>query len=134
MAHRNVGFLEARKIVEKWSQPWWANPAFSSGAESLRGYAEPNMKNFPILKMARRRRVWNNTETSESNKALSQPIRWNPGIRQWKMPTDNNRTRISETSPNYVEKRNSSKDQTVLENLLMISSPFRWRMKSRTNW
>jgi hypothetical protein len=22
MAHRNVGFLEARKIVEKWSQPW----------------------------------------------------------------------------------------------------------------
>jgi hypothetical protein len=21
MAHRNVGFLEARKIVEKWSQP-----------------------------------------------------------------------------------------------------------------
>jgi hypothetical protein len=22
MAHRNVGCLEARKIVEKWSQPW----------------------------------------------------------------------------------------------------------------
>jgi hypothetical protein len=28
-------FLEARKIVEKWSQPWRSNPAFSSGAESL---------------------------------------------------------------------------------------------------
>jgi hypothetical protein len=38
MAHRNVGFLETWKIVEKWSQPWRLNPAFSSGAESLRWY------------------------------------------------------------------------------------------------
>jgi hypothetical protein len=28
MAHRNVGILEARKVVEKWSQPWMSNPAF----------------------------------------------------------------------------------------------------------
>jgi hypothetical protein len=54
MAHRNVGFLEARKLAEKWSQPWQWNPALSSGAESLRGFVEPNMKNFPLLKTPRR--------------------------------------------------------------------------------
>jgi hypothetical protein len=35
MIHRNVGFLEAWKIVEKWSQFWQSNPVLSSGAESL---------------------------------------------------------------------------------------------------
>jgi hypothetical protein len=34
MAPRNVGFLEAQKIVEKWSQPWQLNPAFPLDAES----------------------------------------------------------------------------------------------------
>jgi hypothetical protein len=32
---QNVGFLEAWKIVEKWSQPCRSNPAISSGAESF---------------------------------------------------------------------------------------------------
>jgi hypothetical protein len=56
MAHRNVGFLEVWKIVEKWSQPWRLNPAFSSGAESFQGYFAPNMRNFPPLEMPRRRK------------------------------------------------------------------------------
>jgi hypothetical protein len=50
MAHRNVGFLEARKIVEKWSQPWRSNPVFSLGAESPRGCAEPSRRNCPFSK------------------------------------------------------------------------------------
>jgi hypothetical protein len=54
-------------------------------------------------------------ETSESNKAPSQPIGWNPARRQWKIITNNSRTQISEPSPRNVEKRNSRKDQTVLE-------------------
>jgi hypothetical protein len=33
MAHRNIGFLEAHKIVEKWLQPRRSNPAFPLGAE-----------------------------------------------------------------------------------------------------
>jgi hypothetical protein len=98
MAHRNVEFLEARTIVEKWSQPWQSNPAFSLGADSPRGYAEPNMRNFPLLKTPRRRRECDNIETSESNKSLNQPSVWNPGRGQWKMTTDNSRTQISETS------------------------------------
>jgi hypothetical protein len=106
------------KIVEKWSQPWRLNPAFSSGAGNLQGYIEPNMSNFPILKTPRRLRVWDNTETIESNKDLSQPTEWNPGGRQRKMTTNNSRTLISEPSPNNVEKRNSSKEQTVLEKFL----------------
>jgi hypothetical protein len=56
-----------------------------------------------------------NIETIESSKVLSQPIGWNPGRRQCKMATDNSRTLISEPSPNNIEKKNSSKDQTVLE-------------------
>jgi hypothetical protein len=59
-----------------------------------------------------------NIEAVESSKALSQPIGWNPGRRQRKMTTDNSRTLISEPSPNNIEKRNSSKDQTVLEKSL----------------
>jgi hypothetical protein len=98
MAHRNVGFLEARKIVEKWSQPWQTNPAFSLGADSPRGYAEPNMRNFPPLRTPRRRREWDNIETSESNKSLNQPSVWKSGRGQWKMITDHGRTEISETS------------------------------------
>jgi hypothetical protein len=70
MAHRNVGFLEAWKIVEKWSQPWRSNPAFSLGAESFRGYVEE----LPPLKTPRTRMEWDNTETGESSKAPSQPI------------------------------------------------------------
>jgi hypothetical protein len=35
VVYRNVRFLEAPKIVEKLSQSWWSNPAFSSGAASL---------------------------------------------------------------------------------------------------
>jgi hypothetical protein len=77
------------------------------------------MRNFLPLKTSRRRtREWNNTETSDSNKASSQPIGWNPRSRQWKMTTDNRRTQISESSPNSAAKRNSSKDQTVLEKSL----------------
>jgi hypothetical protein len=49
--------------------------------------------------------VWDNIETSESNKAPSQPIRWNPGRWQWKMTTDNSRTQVSYLSPNNVEKK-----------------------------
>jgi hypothetical protein len=41
-----------------------------------------------------------------------------PGRRQWKMTMDNSRTQISEPSPINVEKRNSAKDQTVLEKSL----------------
>jgi hypothetical protein len=37
MAHRNVRYLEARKNVEKWSQPWRSNPELSLGADSTRG-------------------------------------------------------------------------------------------------
>jgi hypothetical protein len=74
MAHRNVGFLEAQKIIEKYSQPWRSNPAFSSGAESFQGYVEPNMRNFPPLKTPRRRKEWDNIQTGESNKAPRQPI------------------------------------------------------------
>jgi hypothetical protein len=92
MAHRNVRFFEARKIVEKWSQPLRSNPAFSLGVESLRRYVANNMWNFPHLKMPRRRREWDNIEASESNKAPSQPIGWNPGRRQWKMNTNNSMT------------------------------------------
>jgi hypothetical protein len=40
---------------------------------------------------------------------------WNPRRREWQMTTDNSRTQISEPSPSNVEKRNNSKDQTVLE-------------------
>jgi hypothetical protein len=58
---------------------------------------------------------WDNIETSESNKALSQLIGWNPRRGQWKMITDSSRTQISEPSSNKAEKRDSSKDQTVLE-------------------
>jgi hypothetical protein len=48
MTHRNNGFLETRKIVEKWPQPWLSNAAFSSGSESLQEYVEPNMRNFHL--------------------------------------------------------------------------------------
>jgi hypothetical protein len=41
-----------------------------------------------------------------------------PGRRQWKMTTDNSRIQISEPSPSNVEKRNSSKGQTVSEKSL----------------
>jgi pyruvate-formate lyase len=40
------------------------------------------------------------------------------GRGQWKMITDNSRTHISEPSSNKTEKRNISKDQTVLEKSL----------------
>jgi hypothetical protein len=90
----------------------------SSDAESLQGYIEPNMSNFPILKMPRRLRAWDNTETSESNKAQSQQIGWNSGRWQWKMTTDNSRIQILEPTPNNIEKRNISKDQTVFEKSL----------------
>jgi hypothetical protein len=43
------------------------------------------------------------------------PIGWNLGRGQWKMIKDNSRAQISEPSSNKTEKRNSSKDQTVLE-------------------
>jgi hypothetical protein len=60
MALRNVGFLEAWKIVEKWSQRWRSNPAFSLGADISLGYAESDMRNFHLLKTPRRRREWDN--------------------------------------------------------------------------
>jgi hypothetical protein len=88
--------------------------AFSLGAESHRGYAEPNVRNFPFLKTPRRRKEWDNIEASESHKSPSQPIGWNPGRRQWKKTMDNSKTEISQTSAKNVERRNSSKDQTVL--------------------
>jgi hypothetical protein len=66
---------------------------------------------------------WDDVETSESRKPPSQPIGWNPGSRQWKMTMDNSRTQISEPSPNNVEKRNSSKDETVLEKSLVVLEP-----------
>jgi hypothetical protein len=78
------------------------------------------MRNFPLLKTPRRRRrrEWDNIETSESSKAQSQPIGWNPGRGQWKMITDNSKTQISEPDSKKTEKGNSSEDQTVLENSL----------------
>jgi hypothetical protein len=100
------------------SQPWWLNPAFSFGDDSTRGYAEPNTRNFPLLKTPRRRRKWDNIETNESSKAPSQPIQCNRGKGQWKMITNNSSTQISETSLNKAEKRKSFKDQTVLEKSL----------------
>jgi hypothetical protein len=78
------------------------------------------MRNLLPLKMARRRREWDNIEISESNKGPSQPIGWNPGRRHWKMTTDSSRTEISEPSSSNVKKRNSSKDQTVLEKPLDV--------------
>jgi U3 small nucleolar RNA-associated protein 14 len=118
MTHRNIGFLEARKTVEKLSRPWRSNPAFSSGAESPRGHIKINMRKFAPLKTPGRRREGDNIETSESNEAPNQPIGWNPGRRQWKMTTNNSRTQISEPTPSDVEKRNNSKDQAVLEKSL----------------
>jgi hypothetical protein len=118
MAHRNVGFLEARKIIENGSQPWWSNLAFSLGADNIRAYAEPNTRNVTLLKTPRKQREWDNIETNEISNAPSQPIGWNPGRRQWKMIMDNSRTQISEPCSNKTEKRNSSKDQTVLEKSL----------------
>jgi hypothetical protein len=56
-----------------------------------------------------------NIETSEGKKVPSPPIGWNPAWRQWNMNTDNSKTRVFEPSPSKVEKRNSSKDQRVLE-------------------
>jgi hypothetical protein len=63
------------------------------------------MRIFHLLKTPRRRREWGNIETSESSKAQSQPIGWNPGRGQWKMITDNSKTQISETDSNKTEKR-----------------------------
>jgi hypothetical protein len=54
------------------------------------------MRNIPPLKMPRKRKEWDNTETSESNKAPSQPTGWNLERRQWKINTDNSRTQVSE--------------------------------------
>jgi hypothetical protein len=76
------------------------------------------MRNFPLLKTPRRRREWDYIETSESSKAPSQSIGWNPGRGQRKMITGNSKIQISEPSSNKTEKRNSSKDQTVLEKSL----------------
>jgi hypothetical protein len=36
------------------------------------------MRNFPLLKTPRRRREWDDIETSESNKSLNQQSAWNP--------------------------------------------------------
>jgi hypothetical protein len=53
MAHRHVGFLETRKIVEKWSQPGLPNPAFSLGVDSTRGYAKPDEESGIILRQVK---------------------------------------------------------------------------------
>jgi hypothetical protein len=76
------------------------------------------MRNSHLLKTPRRRREWDNIETSESNKAQRQPIGWNPGRGKWKMIMDNRRTQISEPSSNKTEKGSSSKEQTVIEKSL----------------
>jgi hypothetical protein len=65
------------------------------------------MRNLPLLKTPRRRKEWDNIETSESNIAPSQPIGWNPVRRKRKMTMDNSRTQISEPSSNSEERRNS---------------------------
>jgi hypothetical protein len=90
------------------------------------------MRNIPPLKMPRKRKEWDNIETRESNKALSQAIGWNLGRRQCKMTVDSSRTQISEPSPSNVEKRNSSKHWTVLEK--SIDKLESIQMKSRTYW
>ena len=74
MAHRYVRFFEARKIVEKWS-----SHAFPLGAESPQGYAEPNMRNFPFLKMPRRLKEWDTNDKSENNKVQAKRL---DGIRR----------------------------------------------------
>jgi hypothetical protein len=61
---------------------------------------------------------WDNIETSESSNAASQPIGWNLGRGQWKMTMDSSRTQIFEPKSNKTEKKNNSKDQTVLEKSL----------------
>jgi hypothetical protein len=71
------------------------------------------MRNFPLLKTPRRRREWNNIETSESSKAQSQPIGG-----QWKLITDNSKTQFSDRNSNKTEVRPRSQDQTVLEKSL----------------
>jgi hypothetical protein len=76
------------------------------------------MRNFPRLKAPRIRKECDNTETCESNKAPSQPIGWNLGRRQWRLTTDDRRTQISEPSPNSVENRKSSEDQTMSDKSL----------------
>jgi hypothetical protein len=108
MVHISVEFLEARKMVEKWSQPWRWNPAFSSGAENLRGYFETNMSNFAPFKMPRRRKEWDNIETSESIK--SQASRSDgTGEKAMKVVMDSSRTEISEPSPSNIEKKTQFK-------------------------
>ena len=113
MAHRNVGFFEARKIVEKWS-----SPAFPVGAGSHRGYAELNLRNFPVLKTPSRRKEWDIFESREYNKVPNQTIGWNPERRQWKMNTDNSRTQITDPGLNKNEQRNCSKGQNAIEKSL----------------
>jgi hypothetical protein len=83
------------------------------------------MTNFPPLKTPRRkRREWDNIETSESNKSPNQPSACNPGRLQREMNMDNSRTQISEPSSNKTEKRNNSKDQTALEKSLEVLESF----------
>jgi hypothetical protein len=72
----------------------------------------------PLFKTPRRRRKWDNIQRSESIKAPRKQIRGNPGRRQRKITTDNSGTQISEISPSNVEKKNNSKDQTVVEKAL----------------
>jgi hypothetical protein len=67
------------------------------------------MRNFPPLKTPRRRKEWDNIETSESNETPSQPIEWNPKRRQWKMAWDESRTKISEASLSNVGKETVQK-------------------------
>jgi hypothetical protein len=48
------------------------------------------------------------------------------------MTTDNSRTQISEPSPSDVEKRNSSKDRTLLEKSVDELESIQMEDKSRT--
>jgi hypothetical protein len=90
------------------------------------------MRNFSLLKTPRKRREWDNIETSERVKAPSQPIRWSPGRGQRKLIMDNSKTQISEPDSNKTEKRNSSKDWTLEKFLDELETT--WRTKSRTYW
>jgi hypothetical protein len=79
MAHRNVGFLEARKIFENGHNPAGRILHSLQVLKISEGMLNLNMLNFPPLKMTIRQKEWGNTETSESNEAPSQQIGWSPG-------------------------------------------------------
>jgi hypothetical protein len=80
------------------------------------------MRNFPTLKMPRKPRECSNIQTTESNKAPSQPIGWNPGRMHRKTTMDESRTQICEPNPNNERKERVQRPDIVREILNLLGS------------